>query len=307
MGNPVTSGEFIRLLTANLLEVAENTYKGLPDMIPVFFDVLPSSSAWEEFFEVGGVHDIPEFMGTMTTLGSTPGYYKRIEHKSYGAKRQWTRNFIKDKKYSVMEADASSLMVAAHRTREKHGVRPFAYAFSASFDHMESEEGVALCSSSHTTKDDSVSTATGFSNAGSSAMDQTTVAATAIAMSQFRDSIGERISIGTDLTLVVPRALKDTADIIVGTDKKVGSAYNDINPSYKGYGVLTNPRLDDYDTNNWFMVDMTMMKKFLKWFDREKAETAANVDFNTLLTEFSVYMRYSYGWTDWRWIYGHNV
>ena len=62
------------------------------------------------------------------------------------------------------------------------------------------------------------------------------------------------------------------------------------------------------DTNNWFMIDSMLAKMYLNWYDRVPMEFAMDPtsDFS-LEARFRGYMRYSYGWDDWRWIYGHNV
>lgn len=49
------------------------------------------------------------------------------------------------------------------------------------------------------------------------------------------------------------------------------------------------------------------MKMFLKWFDRIPVEFNKDKDFDTYVSKWSVYTRYSYGFSDWKWIYGHNV
>ncbi len=306
MGNPLDSAQFVRLLDKRLRLVEEAKYKSLPSMIPVLFDVLSSDSAFEEMFGVGSLPDIPLFTGKLTTLSIAPGFYNKVEHKEFAASVQADRKLIEDKKYAVLDNFAEKLMESAQRTREKYGVRPFAFAHSTAFDFQTSEEGVALCSSAHATKA-GVSTASGFSNAGSSAFSKTAVQATRILMRQFRNDIGERIEVGNNLALLVPDNLADEAAELVGTDKGMDSAEGNINVNYKRYKVIPYPRLDDYDSNNWFMIDLDRMKDDLKWFDRISPETKHTVDWDTYMLRYAVYFRCSYGHKDWRWLYGHSV
>jgi len=44
------------------------------------------------------------------------------------------------------------------------------------------------------------------------------------------------------------------------------------------------------------------MKKCLYWIDRVLLEIKSRKDFNTDNWQIKGYMRYSLGWTDWRWI-----
>ena len=306
MGSPLDSAQFVRLLDKRLRDVSENKYKELPSRIPDFYNVITSDAAWEEFYSVGAVPDIPELNGKLSYLGIAPGFHTKIEHKEYAAGIQSERKLIDDKKYAVLDNRASGLMEAAVRTREKLGVRPFAYAFSTAYDFMESEEGVALCSDSHTTKAE-VSTSSGFDNAGTSALNKTNLAATRILMRKFRNDIGERIDIGDDLGVVVPDALADTLAEIIGTPKGYNVAAETVNVDYGRYKAMPHMRLDDYDANNWFMVWISQMKKDLIWMNRIMPESKNTVDFETFALKQAVYFRNSYGWIDWRWVFGNAV
>jgi phage major head subunit gpT-like protein len=306
MGSPLDSAQFVRLLDKRLREVAEDKYSQLPTMIPTFFNVMSSESAWEEFYAVGGVGDIPEFNGKLTYLPIIPGWHKKVEHKEFAAGIVAERKLIDDKKYGVLDNRAEKLMVAARRTQEKQAVRVFAYVDSIAFDYQTSEEGVALVSSSHTTKS-SVSTTNGFDNSGTAALSKTSVAATRIAMRGFKNDDGERIEVGDDLALVVPDNLADTAMEIVGTQKSLDTGDGNINPQYGRYEVIPYLRLDDYDTNNWGMVWKSQMKEDLAWLNRINPETKNTVDFETYQLKQAVYFRNSWLWKDWRWIYWNIV
>lgn len=305
MGNPLMREQFVRLLDNRLKSVAEGELNELDPMIGTLYNVQGSDSAWEEFFEVGSLPDIPEFTGKLEYLGIEPGYHVKIEPKEYAGGVQIERKLIKDKKYAVMDNRAKLLAQSANRTKEKLGVRPFAYAFSTAFDFMTSEEGVALCSTAHTTKA-SVSTTYGFSNAGTSALSKTSIAATRLLMRKFRNDIAERIQINPD-TLIVPDNLYDTAMEIMGTEKGLYSAEGTVNVQKGRFGIIPYMRLDDYDTNNWFMVDKGLMKRYLLWINREGDEVNNTIDFETFMIKTSIYFRVGNGFTNWRWIYGHNV
>jgi hypothetical protein len=295
MANPIGSSQFIRLLDKRLTKVFEDQIKEIPPMINELYTRASSSTAWQEYFEVGALGDIPEFNGALTYLSVSPGYHTQIEPKEYAAGIQ----------YPVLENRAGMLTKSSLRTMDKIAVRPFAYAFSSAFDFMTSEEGVSLCSDSHTTKS-GVSTSTGFDNAGTSALSKTSLAATRLLMRKFKDDIGNRIEITPD-TLLVPDNLYDTAMEIVGSDKDPTSANNTKNMMSGRFKVIPYLRLDDYDTNNWFMIDSSLMKQFLLWVDRESPFSTNTIDFETYIWKFAVYFRIGCGFTNWRWLFGHNV
>src|SRR3989337_2856233 len=234
-----------------------------------------------------------------------PGYHIKIEPYENALGRQLERKFLDDKKYGVFDDDAVSLINSAGRTMEKEAAGVFTGAFSTAFQYQNNEEGIALCGS-HKTKS-GTSTASGFSNSGTSAMNKTSVAATRILMRQFRNEVSDRIEMSDNFALIPPDALADAAYELVNTPKGMDSAEGNVNPQYKRYKVIPYARLDDSDTNNWFMVNMDLMKKALVFISRIKPETRTQIDFHTLVTMISSYMRFAVGTTEWRWIYGHNV
>jgi phage major head subunit gpT-like protein len=313
MGNPLTSAQFVRLLDDRLRKVYVDSYQELPSMIDQIFGMIKSDKAWEEFYGVGALGDIPAFTGQLEYLSVSPEYYTRIEPKEYAGAIQIERKLLDDDRYDVIKGRQNGLIDSYRRVREKKGAECFGYAFSAAWTYMTNEEGVALCSDSHGSKS-GVSTATGFDNAGTSALSKTALAAARLAMVGFKNDIGQRIVVEPDM-LIVPENLADTAYEITGYSPITGassqldseSANNKINVMYKRMKVLVYPRLDDYDTNNWFLVDSKRMKEFLLWVDRIEPDIETETDFETKMIKQSIYGRWGYGWTSWRWIYGSNV
>lgn len=161
-------------------------------------------------------------------------------------------------------------------------------------------DGLSLCNSAHTR----VGTAVTVGNAGSTALSQTAVEATRLLMRQFTDETDNLITARAD-TLLVPPALEETAYEIINTDKKLNTAENNTNFSQGKYKIIVWDYLSD--SNNWFMIDSRMAKMYLKWFNRIGIEFNKDKDFDTYLSKWSCYTRYSYGFSDWSWLYGHNV
>ena len=304
--SPLNSAAFRALLKKDMYEISENKFNELAQQGRALYRTISSAEAVTEFYEVGGLPDIPEFNGKLSYLGVSPGYWVKIEPREFAAGVITERKFIDDNQWPVLRNHATSLVESNVRTQEKYRARPFNYAFSTAFDFMQSEENLSLCYDTHTTKS-GTSTTYGFDNKGTSALDKTSVAATWLAMRQFRNQDSERIEMSDNYMLVVPDTLGDAAEEIAGTQKSLDTVEGNINPQYGRYKVMRYMRLDDYDTNNWFMVNVDLMKKFLIWIDRISQETDTIVDFETKAVKHSIYSRWGYGWKDWRWIYGHSV
>lgn len=307
MGTPLTSSQFVRLLKETLREVSEGAFNDLPGMKDKFYRNIDSDSAWEEFYSVGSLPDIPEFNGKISWLTKYPGYYIKMEPKEYSAGVMIQRKLIDDKKYSVLSSWAEELGASAKRTQEKYAVKPFVYATSTAFDFMTYyEEGVALASNSHTNKSQT-STTNGFDNLGTGALNKTNLAAARLAMRKFRNDISERIDVGDDLAIVCPDALADTAHEIVGTEKGLYTSEGTVNVQKGRFEVIPYMRWDDYDTNDWALVWKSQMKKSLLWISRIMPEFKTTVDFDTYQAKHAVYFRFGYGWKDWRWMYYNQV
>ena len=313
MGNPLVSSQFMRLMDDRLRKVQVDAFRELPSMIDQMYGVIKSDKAWEEFYGIGAVPDIPVFSGTLEYLGVAPDYYTRIEPKEFAGGIQIERKLIDDERYNVIHGRQNGLVEALHRVREKYGAQGLANAFSSAFTFMNNEEGVALCSASHTTKS-AASTASGFSNAGSTAISKTALGATRILMRQFRSDIGARIVIEPD-TIIVPDTQYDAACEAVGysamtgatSEKDPDSANHKINAQFKRFKVIPYLRLDDYSTKSWFMVDSKRMKEFFLWLERIAPEVSTTKDFDTFMFKQAIYARFGYGWTNWRFIYGMAV
>jgi phage major head subunit gpT-like protein len=304
--SPLNSAAFVKLLKKDMFEVSENMFNDLPQQGKDMYRTISTDEAVTEFYGVGGLADIPEFNGKLSYLGIAPSYWTKIEPKEFAAGVITQRKFIDDNQWPVLRNHATELVRSNVRTQEKYRARPFNYAFSTAFDFQQSEENLSLCNDSHTTKS-GTSTSSGFDNKGTSALDKTSVAATWLAMRQFRNQDSERIEMSDNYMLVVPDTLGDAAEEIAGTQKSLDTAEGNINPQYGRYKVKRYMRLDDVDTNNWFMVNVDMMHKFLIWIDRIAQETDTIVDFETKSVKHSIYSRWGYGFKDWRWIYGHQV
>jgi len=67
---------------------------------------------------------------------------------------------------------------------------------------------------------------------------------------------------------------------------------------------MTSPYLTD--TNAWFLIDPVLMKQHLDWFDRIPFNVSPKVEDKTLRAHWRAYMRFSFGFSGWQWIFGQN-
>jgi phage major head subunit gpT-like protein len=267
--------------------------------IPMLFDVQTSRKAAEHYLGVGGFGDWNAYDGTIEYDDNNEGYKTTFTHTEYTRGFKVERSLVDDDLYNIINERPRGLAMAAVRTKEKHAASVFNNAFSSSY---VGADAVALCG----THPYSPVNATTHSNAGSTALSYDAVIATKKLMRSFVDDRGELITVMPS-TILVPPELEDVAWTIVSSMNKPGTANNDANyVRSQGWDVIVWDYLTD--ANNWFMIDRQMAGLYLKWLDRVPLEFTMDPtsDFS-LEARFRGYMRYSYGWTDWPWIYGHNV
>lgn len=105
-------------------------------------------------------------------------------------------------------------------------------------------------------------------------------------------------------TLHIPRQLVYVAQRIMGSPYRPGTADNDIN-AMKSMGKLpggfhVNHRFTDPDA--WFI--RTDVSDGMKHFVRKAIATSMEGDFETGNVRYKARERYSFGWSDWRGLYG---
>ncbi len=294
----VISENFGYLLDPGLRKIFMDEYDLPGSLIDQLFGMEKSSKAVEYDYAIGGLGDLEEFSGTIP-YGDFSGQYRTsYTHKEWVKGIKIERKLVDDDLYSVINKRPQTLALVAKRTREKHGAAVFNNAFNTTV--FAGGDTLSLCNAAHT----HVGTATTQSNVGTTALSKTSLSAARLAMRGFVDDTDNLINASGD-TLLVPPELEQTAWELIMTNKDVGTADNTAN-FWKGrYKVLVWDYLTD--TNNWFLMDSRYAKLFLKWFDRIPTEFNKDKDFDTYISKWSVYTRYSYGFSDWKWIYGNNV
>ena len=267
---------------------------------PLLFNVSGSSKSSEYNLSIGGLGDWKEYKGAIEYDESEEGHKTTYTHVEFARGFKVERALVDDDLYNIINKRPAGLALSAERKKEKDAASVFNNAFSSTY---AGGDAVALCSDSHP---QSPSNAAVQDNAGSSTFSYDAVIATRRLMREFKDDRGELVVSMPDVILVPPE-LEEAAWTVVNTMNKPGGANNDANyVRSKINRVITWDYLTD--ANNWFMIDSSLAKQMLNWFNRVNLEFAMDPtsDF-TLEARFRGYMRYSYGWSDWRWVYGHTL
>lgn len=294
----IVSDNWAELLEPGLRSIFDKHMKQMKDYVPQLFSVETSTKAAEHILGIGSIGTMDEWTGRVSYEEFNKGYKKTFTHVKYSKGIQLERELVDDDQYAEIKNRVKMLARSVYFSRQQHGASVFNNAFNGTY---AGADGVALCSASHPY---SPSDSTVQSNTGTSALDPEAVDATRVLMTAWKDDKGNLLNINPD-TIIVPPSLSKTARIIAETDEEPFTTDHGIN-IYKGaLSVIEFPFLTD--ANNWFLVDMSRARECLFWFDRRKADFANETDFDTEVAKYRAIGRWSYGWCDWSFLYGHNV
>ena len=159
-------------------------------------------------------------------------------------------------------------------------------------------DGVSLINASHPT------IAGTFSNTLATAADlnETSLEQAMIDIAAFTDERGLRIA-AQGKKMIIPSALQFTAERLLKSPGRVGTADNDIN-ALKNMGMVPQGyRVNHFvtDSDAWYII--TDVPNGMKYFDRAPLKTAMEGDFDTGNVRYKARERYSFGCSDPRGIY----
>lgn len=301
------SADFADLLDVRFRKIWDERFESLPDMIDKFYYRDPGSKPGrntERYSTIGTLPEMGLFGGSVTYNDAFQGYDVSITPLQFAEGIQVQRTLFDDEQFNIIDKKPKGLANALYRRRQTDGARPFNNAFSVDTLFYSHTEGVALSSNSHTTTS-GASTTTGFDNFDTTALSAVSVEANRVKMVDFRGDQAERISVMPNAILIPPARYAEAYEI-AASQGKVDTANNNANVHYGQYELLEWNYLTD--TNNWFMLDMTMMKDFgLIWIDRNAGEFAFVEDFDTLVGKWRAYGRWANGHVEWRWVNANQV
>ena len=163
-------------------------------------------------------------------------------------------------------------------------------------------DGVSLINNAHPLANGNT-----FSNVLATAADlnETSLEQSLIDIAGFVDERGLRIAVqGTKM--IIPKELQFTAERILKSPLRVGTADNDIN-AIGNMGMLPQGyRVNHFltDTDSFFI--LTDIPNGLKHFERAPLRTALEGDFDTGNVRFKARERYSFGFSDPRCVFGNG-
>ena len=229
---------------------------------------------------------------------ASEAYTSRYTHETIALAFAITEEAIEDNLYDRLASRYTrALARSMANTKQVKAAAVLNNAFNSAFTGGDGKELIAT--------DHPLANGGTFSNELATAADlnETSLEQSLIDIAAFVDERGLRIAI-QGRKLIVPKELQFTAERILKSPLRVGTADNDIN-AIKNMGMIPEGyRVNHFltDTDAFFI--MTDAPNGLKHFVRSPIKTAIEGDFDTGNVRFKARERYVFGFSDPRGIFG---
>ena len=284
------------------LRGVEGKYEQIPSQYDKIFTKHESKMALERTAEMRflGLAQL-KTEGGQTAFDNNAGerYVYNQEHTEIALGYAITRKAIDDNLYKSQFAPSNlGLIESFQQTKEIYGANILNTA--QTYNASVGGDGVALCSASHPIDGGTIS------NQPSTQVDlnEATLLNAMIAIrTNFKDQAGLKV-FARGRKLIVPPQLEPVAIRLTKTELRPGTADNDVNAILSTAGGVPEGYLvNDFLTSAYAWFLLTNIDG-LSYMERVKFESDMQVDFVTDNLLVKGYERYSFGYYNWRSIYG---
>ena len=274
-------------------------YKNYENQHTEIFDTETSDRAFEEEVMLTGFANAAvKAEGSAVSFDSAnESFTSRYTHETIALAFSITEEAIEDNLYdSIAKRYTKALARSMANTKQIKAANVLNNAFSSG---SAGGDGKELCATDHPTQ------AGTFSNelATSADLNETSLEQAMIDIAAFTYERGLKIA-ARGVKMIIPSELQFTAERLMKTANRTGTADNDINAIVsKGMisgGYVVNNYLTDTDA---FFIK-TDVPNGLKMFQRAALKTAMEGDFDTGNVRYKARERYSFGFSDPRGIFG---
>ena len=297
----ITRSQLVKELEPGLNALFGIEYKRYENEHEEIFSTETSDRAFEEEVMLTGFGSAP-----VKTEGAGLAYDTALEsftarytHETIAMAFALTEEAVEDNLYDRLSARyTKALARSMANTKQVKGASVLNNGFTGG--QYAGGDGVALMSTAHPT-----ALGPNFANRPVVAADlnETSLEQGIIDIAAFTDERGLKVAL-TARKMIVPKELQFTAERLMKSTLRTGTADNDIN-AVKSMGMLPEGYAVNHyltDVNAWFII--TDAPNGLKMFQRSPIKTAFEGDFDTGNVRYKARERYSFGWSDPRGAYG---
>ena len=302
--NTHVSENFGKLLYPGLRKIFFETYDEIPEQYSKIFNVQTSSSATETDHGMGAFGEWEERTSELDTVAYakiSDGGDVTYKHKAFTKGFMIGRELYDDEKYGQMKKMAKALARAGRAKVERDAITVLTKGFKGDSGAFKGRDELELFHDQHTLVDSEKT----CSNLMTGVLNEVNLKKAIQMMGQQLDEAGGLIQMKAT-KLIVPPALEDTARRLLHSTQLPGTELNDTNEYLKDRLQIV---VMDYlaevaggSDTMWFLQDGSRHE--LNFFWRVKPEFKNEEDFDTFVAKYRGYMRYSYGFSDWRGMVG---
>jgi len=263
------------------------------------FDTENSDRAFEEEVMLSGFGNAqvkPEG-SSVNYDDATETFTARYTHETLALAFSITEEAVEDNLYDKISSRyTKALARSMSNAKQIKAANVLNRAFNSSYTGGDSKE---LCATDHST------IAGNVKNELSTAADlnETSLEQALIDIAGLTDERGMKISLN-GMKMIIPVNLQFTAERLMKSSQRISTGDNDIN-AVKSMGMIPQGYVvNNYltDTDAWFI--KTDAPNGMKHFQRTPVSTKMEGDFDTGNVRYKARERYSFGWSDWRGIFG---
>ena len=303
MASLINSGAISKALMPGVRTWFGNMYNRFPEEYSKIFDIKKSVKNFEEDVNINGIGMgavIPEGTGVSYDTMSQGGV-KRYTHVEYGRGFIVTRVQMEDNQYpEVARAMSESLGVGMKQLKETVAANVLNRANNSSYVGFD---GIELTASNHLlTKGGTLSNEL----ATAAELSEASLEQCLIDIGGFVDDTSMKMQ-AKGQCLIIPRQLEFEAQRILKSELKNDTAENATNVLKSGRYLPQGFLVNHYLTSATKFFVKTDVPKGLTHFERRGLEIKNDTDFDSENMKFKMTERYSFGWTDFRGIFGNGA
>ena len=227
-------------------------------------------------------------------------YSARYTHDTIALAFAITEEAIEDNLYDRLASRyTKALARSMSNAKQVKAVSPIINGLPST-DNFDSGDGVSLFSTNHTTVSGTAVKNTLTTQAD---LNETSLEQAMIDIAAMTDERGLRVT-AKGMKMIIPSANQFTAERLMKSPGRVGTADNDINAVVSMGMVPQGYRVNNFltDTDSWYII--TDVPNGMKMFTRAALKTAMEGDFDTGNVRYKARERYSFGVSDYRGIFG---
>ena len=296
----ISRGQLVKELEPGLNALFGLEYKRYENQHAEIYTTESSDRAFEEEVMLSGFANAsvkPEGSG-VSFDNAQETFTARYTHETVALAFAITEEAIEDNLYDRLASRyTKALARSMANTKQVKSVVPLIQGLPTN-NNFNSGDGVSLFNTAHPTIAGTVANTL----AVQADLNETSLEQSLIDIAAMTDERGLKIA-ARGLKMIIPSELQFTAERLMKSQGRVGTADNDVNAIASMGMIPQGYRVNNFLTDTDAFYIMTDVPNGMKYFERSPIKTAMEGDFDTGNVRYKARERYSFGVSDFRGIF----